>query len=50
MGMYIKGVLDIYGTTNHLLGVYFIAAIVFFLLFVISLVLSRFIKKKKIIS
>ena len=50
VGMYIKGVLDIYGTTNHLLGIYFIVSIIFFVLFLVALIVSSFKKIKKIIS
>lgn len=46
VGMYIKGVLDIYGTTNHLLVLYFYVAAIFFLLCLISLLLPHIIKRK----
>lgn len=40
-GSYIKGILDIYGTTNDLIYVYFIADIVFLLLTIIFMIRGR---------
>lgn len=40
-GSYIKGILDIYGTTNDLIYVYLIADIVFFLLTIIFIIRGR---------
>lgn len=45
VGMYIKGVLDIYGTTNDLLDIYFIVAMMFLILCIVSLYRFSFIKK-----
>lgn len=40
-GSYIKGILDIYGTTNDLIYVYLIADVVFFLLTIVFIIRGR---------
>lgn len=40
-GSYIKGILDIYGTTNDLIYIYLVADIVFFLLTIIFMIRGR---------
>lgn len=41
-GFYVKGILDIYGTTNSLIYVYFIAAACFLFLTILSLLFKSF--------
>lgn len=46
VGMYIKGVLDIYGTTNDLLDIYFMVSMMFLILCIVSIYRFSFIQKK----
>ncbi len=45
VGMYIKGVLDIYGTTNSLLDIYFMVSMMFLILCIVAIYRFSFIKK-----